>query len=48
MLEEIDIEGRGFLPLKDYGSWRIAQPSFEAVRFVAGRIYVVRQRKNSK
>jgi len=89
MLEEIDIQGRGFLPLKDYGSWRIAQlsfdpgvnaldflaslgrhfeteeafillqggavmvtagtqdrpGSFEAVRFVAGRIYVVRQRQ---
>jgi hypothetical protein len=89
MLEEIIIQGQGFRPLKDHGSWRIAQlsfdptvnaldslaslgrhfeteeaflllqggavmvsagtqdrpGSFEAVRFVAGSIYVVRQRQ---
>ena len=89
MLEEIDIQGQGFQPLKDHGSWRIAQLSFdprvnaldslaslgrhfeteeafillqgeavmvtagtqdrpgsyEAIKFVGGRIYVVRQRQ---
>ncbi len=25
MLEEIDIQGQGFQPLKDHESWRIAQ-----------------------
>ena len=89
MLEEIDIQGQGFQPLKDHGSWRIAQLSFdprvnaldslaslgrhfdteeafillqgeaimvtartqdrpgsyEAVKFAAGKIYVVRQRQ---
>jgi ureidoglycolate hydrolase len=89
MLEEINIQGQGFQPLKDHGSWRIAQlsfassvnaldslaalgrhfqteeafvllqgeavmvtagtqdqpGSFEAVKFAAGKIYVVRQRQ---
>ena len=30
MIEEIEIQGRGFVPLKDYGSWRIAQLSYDA------------------
>jgi mannose-6-phosphate isomerase-like protein (cupin superfamily) len=29
MLEEIDIQGQGFQPLKDHGSWRIAQLSYD-------------------
>jgi hypothetical protein len=29
MLEQIEIEGMGFRPLKDYGSWRIAQLSYD-------------------
>ena len=29
MLEEINIQGQGFQPLKDHGSWRIAQLSFD-------------------
>ena len=29
MLEEIIIQGQGFRPLKDHGSWRIAQLSFD-------------------
>ena len=29
MLEEINIQGQGFQPLKDYGSWRIAQLSYD-------------------
>ncbi len=29
MLEEIDIQGQGFQPLKDHGFWRIAQLSYD-------------------
>jgi mannose-6-phosphate isomerase-like protein (cupin superfamily) len=29
MLEQIEIDGRGFQPLKDYESWRIAQLSYD-------------------
>jgi hypothetical protein len=30
MLEEIEIQGQGFRPLKDYGAWRIARLSYDA------------------
>ncbi len=29
MLEQIEIHGQGFQPLKDHGSWRIAQLSYD-------------------
>ena len=29
MLEEIEISGTGFKPLKDYGAWRVAQLSYD-------------------
>jgi mannose-6-phosphate isomerase-like protein (cupin superfamily) len=29
MLEQIEIHGQGFQPLKDYGSWRMAQLSYD-------------------
>lgn len=29
MLEQFEIHGQGFQPLKDYGSWRIAQLSYD-------------------
>ena len=29
MMEEIEISGTGFKPLKDYGAWRVAQLSYD-------------------
>jgi mannose-6-phosphate isomerase-like protein (cupin superfamily) len=29
MMEEIEISGTGFNPLKDYGAWRVAQLSYD-------------------